>query len=296
MTSYMYNMNINSFHRDWVMHICVSKLSHHWFTQWLATCSVPSHYLNSAGFIVNWVQISLQFQSNKKQYIWKFSQQSHSHFVWSPCVNLTVKAWFIHFLLTSGSVIWFVSISSLPKANSRLEWNHKLASQSSYGILTAAVSLKIAALYHCSFHCQAVAMHKVLELLYNPKWCKKRNVNMIFGYSFFLVVICQQLMDLCDIYWPIFILGCFTAWWSHQMETISALLGICEWNPPVTVGFPSQRPMMRSLDVFFDLCLNKQWSKQSRCQRFETPSHSLWHQCNGNHRNNKTVPVPVKQP
>ena len=33
---------------DWdqVMHICISKLGHLWFRQWLVAWSVPSHYLN----------------------------------------------------------------------------------------------------------------------------------------------------------------------------------------------------------------------------------------------------------
>ena len=34
-----------------------------------------------------------------------------------------------------------------------------------------------------------------------------------------------------------------SAWWRHQMETFSALLALCEGNPPVTGGFPSQRPV-----------------------------------------------------
>ena len=51
----------------------------------------------------------------------------------------------------------------------------------------------------------------------------------------------------------------YRAWWSHQMETFSALLALCAWNSPVTAEFPSQRPMTRSFDVFFDLFLNKRW-------------------------------------
>ena len=43
----------------------------------------------------------------------------------------------------------------------------------------------------------------------------------------------------------------------------------------------SQRPVTRSFDVFFDLCLNKQLSKQSRHWWFEMPSHSLGRHCNG---------------
>ena len=38
--------------------------------------------------------------------------------------------------------------------------------------------------------------------------------------------------------------------------------------------------MTRSFDVFLDLRLNKQLSKQSRRRWFETPSPSLWHHCN----------------
>ena len=39
------------------------------------------------------------------------------------------------------------------------------------------------------------------------------------------------------------------------METFRALLGLSERNPPVTGGFPWQRPVARSADVFFDLRL-----------------------------------------
>ena len=43
--------------------------------------------------------------------------------------------------------------------------------------------------------------------------------------------------------------------------------------------FPSQRPMTWNFDVFFDLRLNKWLSKQWWGWRFETPSCSLWHNC-----------------
>ena len=49
---------------------------------------------------------------------------------------------------------------------------------------------------------------------------------------------------------------------------------------PLYGEFPSQRPVMWSFDVFFDLRLNKRLSKQSRRQWFETPSCSSW--CNSN--------------
>ena len=47
-----------------------------------------------------------------------------------------------------------------------------------------------------------------------------------------------------------------------------------------TGEFPSQRPVTRSLVIFFDLCLNKRLSKQSWGWWFETPLRSLWRHCN----------------
>ena len=52
-----------------------------------------------------------------------------------------------------------------------------------------------------------------------------------------------------------------------------------EFTGPDTGEFPSQRPVTRSFDVFFDLCLNKRWNKQSRRRWFEMPSPSSWHHC-----------------
>ena len=46
--------------------------------------------------------------------------------------------------------------------------------------------------------------------------------------------------------------------------------------PPVIGGFPSQSSVMRSFGIFFDLRLNKRFSKHSRRRWFETPSCSLW--------------------
>ena len=47
------------------------------------------------------------------------------------------------------------------------------------------------------------------------------------------------LMQVPMLYWyhfPNMVISC----WRHQMETFSALLALCEGNPPVTGGFPSQ--------------------------------------------------------
>ena len=71
-----------------------------------------------------------------------------------------------------------------------------------------------------------------------------------------------------------------TSWWHHQMEAVSVLLALCAGNSPVTGEFPSQRPVTRSFDVFFDLCLNKQLRTIETPVIWE-PSFSLWRHCNG---------------
>ena len=44
------------------------------------------------------------------------------------------------------------------------------------------------------------------------------------------------------------------SWWRHQMETFLASLTLCAGNSPVTGEFPSQRPVMRSFDIFSLIC------------------------------------------
>ena len=74
------------------------------------------------------------------------------------------------------------------------------------------------------------------------------------------------------------------------METFSFLLALCAGNSPITGEFPSQRPVTRSFDVFFDMCLDNRWSKQSRGWWFEMPSHLLWRNCIESSRYIYTIP------
>ena len=53
--------------------------------------------------------------------------------------------------------------------------------------------------------------------------------------------------------------------------------------------FPTQRPVTRSFDVFFDLRLNKRLSKQPWGWWFETPAWSLWR-----HRNDQNLTLMNK--
>ena len=70
------------------------------------------------------------------------------------------------------------------------------------------------------------------------------------------------------------------SWWRHQMETFSALLALRVGNSPVSGEIPAQRPVTRSVDVFFDLRLIKRLSKHWRGWWFETLSRPLWRHCN----------------
>ena len=64
------------------------------------------------------------------------------------------------------------------------------------------------------------------------------------------------------------------------METFSALLAICAGNSPVPGEFPTQRPVTRSFDVYFDLSPNKRLNKHSWGWWFETLSGPLWRHSN----------------
>ena len=64
--------------------------------------------------------------------------------------------------------------------------------------------------------------------------------------------------------------------WKHFQRHGPFVRGIS----PVTGEFPTQRPVTRIFDVFFDLRLNKRLSKQSWGWWFETLSLPLWRHCN----------------
>ena len=80
--------------------------------------------------------------------------------------------------------------------------------------------------------------------------------------------------------------------WTHIREIATSMMTSSNGNIFRVAGplcgeftgpgeFPAQRPVTRSFDVFFDLRLNKRLSKQPWVWWFETPSWSLWRQCNG---------------
>ena len=57
--------------------------------------------------------------------------------------------------------------------------------------------------------------------------------------------------------------------WKYFLRYGHLLAPYCERNTPVTSGFPSQRPLTRSIDVFIDLRLKKK--EKTVEQTIETP-------------------------
>ena len=79
----------------------------------------------------------------------------------------------------------------------------------------------------------------------------------------------RQLSEFVEIRWPVIMM---TSSNGNSFRVTGHLCG----NSPVTIEFPTQRPVTQSFDVFFDLHLNKRLSKQSWGWWFETPSRPLW--------------------
>ena len=118
-------------------------------------------------------------------------------------------------------------------------------------------------------------------------WCKGHITPSLMHWSYISFVSSQQYGY---VYWGTLhqVVACclmepshyLIQNWRHQMETFSALLAICADNSPVTDEFPAQRPMTQSINVYFDLRLNKRLSKQWWDWWFETPPRPLWCHCN----------------
>ena len=104
--------------------------------------------------------------------------------------------------------------------------------------------------------------------------------HLLFLSSLVQVIACR-LFGIKPLPEPMMTYCYSVAWWRHQMETFSALLALCAGHSPVPGEFPTQRPVTRSFDVYFDLRPNKRLGKQSWGWWFQTLSWSLWRHRNG---------------
>ena len=124
-----------------------------------------------------------------------------------------------------------------------------------------------------------------------PRWTKPA---LCIGWWYVNVIIfienyeMQLLVHVIYVYLWLFVnqyqwMNLIRTWWRHQMETFSALLVICAGNSPVPGEFPTQRPVTRIFDVYFDLRLNTRLCKQSWGWWIETLLCPLWRHSNESH-------------
>ena len=107
------------------------------------------------------------------------------------------------------------------------------------------------------------------------QWVEDHSIHRMYIYSWnwFLIVLNTAIKDFEFLNFELNIykiLKCFL----H----ITSLV-LCEGNTAVIGGFSQQRPVKRSLGVFFSLRLNKRLSNKLRRRWFERPSRSLCRHC-----------------
>ena len=97
----------------------------------------------------------------------------------------------------------------------------------------------------------------------------------ILFISFNIISAALAIIPICDLY-----TASEASIMTSSMWAFSALLAICAGNSPVSGEFSAQRPVARSIDVFFDLRLNERSSKHSWGWWLETPSSPWWRHSN----------------
>ena len=112
----------------------------------------------------------------------------------------------------------------------------------------------------CAVRCAFLLLTKSLETNFSEDFYKRGRISV------------QEINWKCYLLTMHRFALASVSWWRHQMETFSALLALCVGNSPVTAEFPSQRPVTRDFDVFFDPRLNKRLSEYSWGRWFETLS------------------------
>ena len=138
--------------------------------------------------------------------------------------------------------------------------------------------------FNVSLCVSLVSWKRIFLLIFSFYSCFKHypvlpNIFSEMLYFQILSALYSHFPQTLSLFFPISTMICFdiwndlshNSWWRHQMEAFSALLAICAGNSPVPGEFPTQRPVTRSFDIFFDLRPNKRLSKQWWGWWFETP-------------------------
>ena len=117
---------------------------------------------------------------------------------------------------------------------------------------------------------------------------RKLEIDISFAFHCNLCMFPQMWCCSASMLWFPFI-GCPPAtvrynMIGHDLEELSMLLALCEGNPPMTGGFPSQRSSNMGFEVFVDVSLNKLLKKTVELLVISYGMMLIWHHCNG--RNN----------
>ena len=126
---------------------------------------------------------------------------------------------------------------------------------------------------HCVHYDVTVMEYDAYDKMYmitncrRSKWCWSKSVKKLSSFSELQNV--DYISHLPDF-----------SMMTSSNGNIFRVTGPFSGEFTVTGEFPSQRPVTRSFDVFFDLRFNKRLSKQSLCWWFETLSRPVWRQCN----------------
>ena len=179
------------------------------------------------------------------------------HKDWSNRNDVMSEQDFVNFLLKTdyGGKLWIVTITAFAEGKSENQCKLRLTIPHSTVLGTRARTV--------------VSVHTCYNVALLVKWHMR-------------AAAIQQSSDRDVV---------IASWWRHQMETFSALLAICVGNSPV----PTQRPVTRSFDVFFDLRQNKRLSKQSWGWWFEMLPRPSWRHYNGERFTCfRIIQIPVK--
>ena len=125
--------------------------------------------------------------------------------------------------------------------------------------------------YHLVHLCQHTLKYWYISVVNICKWSLNINIKSIGLHSFELQWGIFQVIQghLLPLTHAVPSSTCGFPGWCHDKEMLSTLLTLCGRNPPVTGGFPSQRPVMWRFSVFFVVILNKLCNKLLSCWWFE---------------------------
>ena len=134
------------------------------------------------------------------------------------------------------------------------------------------LSVMMVNLGSCYWLCSDVALRKITQIFtYTVQWELILKPIRLGGFLHLLFLAwCRRWYN-----------HIFRSWWCHDMETIFALMALCEGNPPVIDGFPSQRASDAGL-WSLHLCRPEQIAEQTVDGQVNWNVLTLiWHYCNG---------------